>query len=66
MTSAIAICFEAAPAMGKFTCPDEVHLDRRDAPEYAKALADELTRHGAVRESRNMGTKWLAEPAPKP
>ncbi|MEW6355232.1 MAG: hypothetical protein AB1696_02825 [Planctomycetota bacterium] len=65
-TSAVAIHFEDVPAMRQFTCPDDVHLDYRDAPEYTKALADELIRRGVVRGTKDGGATSRPDPAPKP
>ena len=38
--------FRDAPALSRFDCPDDNHLDKRDAPAFTAALLDELDRRG--------------------
>ena len=44
--NAPAIHFEDVPSLRGFSCPDESHMDRRDAPLFTRALAEEMKRSG--------------------
>ena len=43
-----ALHFRDVPGMAGLTCPDGLHLDRRDAPAFTHALLDELERRGVL------------------
>jgi hypothetical protein len=45
-TEAICIHFRDVPGIAGLSCPDESHLDYRDAPELTRALVRELTSRG--------------------
>jgi hypothetical protein len=50
-TSAQCIHFRDLPQLAAFTCPDSVHLDRKDAPRFTLELAKVLEDRGVFRES---------------
>ncbi len=47
-SSAICIHFQDIPSQSQFVCPDESHLDYRDASRFTNALIDELTRRNVI------------------
>lgn len=52
-TSAECIHFGDIDALKKFECPDDSHLDFRDAPRFTLALAAELERRGVFDKSNS-------------
>lgn len=47
-TRAVAIHFLDVPSLARFTCPEDSHLDQRDAPAFTAALLDELEARGVL------------------
>ncbi len=43
-TGSQGISFEDSPALARFECPEDAHLDAREAPEYTRQLGLELMR----------------------
>ncbi|MEM9701398.1 MAG: hypothetical protein AAF907_02990 [Planctomycetota bacterium] len=48
LTGAVTIHFQDVPGLSGFECPDDSHLDRRDAPLFTAALLDELELRGVL------------------
>ena len=48
MTHAATIHFEDVPELARFDCPDDEHMDCRDAPAFTAALVSELGRRGLL------------------
>ena len=48
LTGAETIHFRDVPSLAHFDCPDTLHLDYRDAPEFTGALLDELVTQGVL------------------
>jgi hypothetical protein len=46
-SGAICIHFRDFPSLREFDCPDNSHLDRRDAPRFTRALFGEISRYEA-------------------
>jgi hypothetical protein len=49
-TSAHVIHFRDVPAMAKLTCPDDMHLDRRDQAAFTRALVEVMRERGVLRQ----------------
>jgi hypothetical protein len=51
-SSAHVVHFRDVPAMRDLTCPDEMHLDERDQPQFTRALVD-IVRAATLHEPRS-------------
>jgi len=48
LSSGLCLHFRDVASLSKFECPDDSHLDYRDAPAFTRALILELRRKGAI------------------
>lgn len=52
LVGAECIHYEEVPSLRGFRCPEDSHLDERDAPRFTQSLAEELVRRGLL------GRQW--------
>lgn len=46
--NALTLHFEDVPSLARFTCPDDLHLDYRDADNFTRALSETMERKGII------------------
>ncbi len=56
-SSAICIHFEDIESLKNFHCPDDSHLDQRDAPRFTNALLDELVKRNILEPPRQYASR---------